>query len=47
MKLRSSLTLFEAAEPFPPIDNVLQHFFNGKRDPATQQMLGVSAKATD
>ena len=46
MKLRSSLTLFEAAEPSPLIDKVLQRFFNGERDAATQQILSASAKAT-
>ena len=47
MKLRSSLTLFEAAELSPMIDDVLKRFFNGKRDPATQQMLSASSNATD
>ncbi|MFD1106184.1 DUF1810 domain-containing protein [Sphingobium olei] len=47
MKLRSSLTLFEAAEPSPMIDDVLNRFFNGKRDTATQQMLTLSAKTMD
>lgn len=47
MKLRSSLTLFEAAEPSPMIDEVLHRFFNGERDAATQQMLSASNNATD
>ncbi|MEC3950163.1 DUF1810 domain-containing protein [Sphingobium sp. HWE2-09] len=46
MKLRSSLTLFEAAEPSQLIDNVLHRFFNGGRDAATQQMLSASKNAT-
>ena len=47
MKLSSSLTLFEAAEPSPLIHNVLHRFFKGARDAATQQMLSASDNATD
>lgn len=47
MKLRSSLTLFEAAEASPVIDQVLQCFFAGERDHATQRMLAAFTKATD
>jgi uncharacterized protein (DUF1810 family) len=47
MKLRSSLTLFEAAEALPVIDAVLQRFFAGERDNATQQMLAASHKTSD
>ena len=39
MKLRSSLTLFEAAAPDPLFADALDCWFGGKRDPATQQML--------
>lgn len=47
MKLRSSLTLFEAAEGGPAIGNVLERCFAGERDGATQRKLGDFAKATD
>lgn len=47
MKLRSSLTLFEAAKASPVIDQVLQCLFAGARDHATQRMLAASTKATD
>jgi uncharacterized protein (DUF1810 family) len=47
MKLRSSLTLFEAVEASPVIDQLLQCLFAGARDPATQRMLAASIKATD
>ena len=39
MKLRSSLTLFEAAAPDPLFASALDRWFEGKPDPATQQML--------
>ena len=39
MKLRSSLTLFEAAEPLPIFAAALDRWFRGERDPVTQQML--------
>lgn len=39
MKLRSSLTLFEAATPDPLFASALDRRFGGVRDPATQQML--------
>ncbi|UZW54873.1 DUF1810 domain-containing protein [Sphingobium sp. JS3065] len=39
IKLRSSLTLFEAAEPCPLFAGALDRWFNGERDPATLQML--------
>lgn len=39
MKLRSSLTLFEAAAPDPLFASALDRWFDGVRDPATQQML--------
>ncbi|WP_454888790.1 DUF1810 family protein [Sphingobium indicum] len=41
MKLRSSLTLFEAAEPCPLVAGALDRWFDGKRDPATLQMLAA------
>ena len=47
MKLRSSLTLFEAAAPSPLIDRILSRFFNADRDAATQQMLSAANNATD
>ena len=47
MKLRSSLTLFEAAAPSPLIDKILSRFFNADRDAATQQMLSAANNATD
>ncbi|GFZ93934.1 DUF1810 domain-containing protein [Sphingobium fuliginis] len=40
MKLRSSLTLFEAVEPLPIFATALDRWFQGERDPVTQQMLG-------
>jgi uncharacterized protein (DUF1810 family) len=43
-KLRSSMTLFELAAPDPeeaePFARVLEHFFDGRRDDATTEMLG-------
>ena len=39
MKLRSSLTLFEAAEPLPIVAAALDCWFWGEGDPVTQQML--------
>jgi len=39
MKLRSSLTLFEAATPSPLFAEALDRWFSGERDPATRQML--------
>lgn len=39
MKLRSSLTLFEAASPEPLFSAALDRWFGGERDAATQQML--------
>jgi uncharacterized protein (DUF1810 family) len=43
-KLRSSMTLFELAAPGPeeaePFARVLEHFFDGRRDDATTEMLG-------
>lgn len=41
MKLRSSLTLFEAAIPSPLFTEALDRWFPGERDPATRQMLGA------
>lgn len=45
VKLRSSMTLFErAADAGSPaaqtFASVLEHYFGGERDPATQQLLG-------
>lgn len=39
MKLRSSLTLFEAALPDPLFADVLDRWFSGERDPATRRLL--------
>lgn len=39
MKLRSSLTLFEAAFPAPSFADVLDRWFCGERDPATRRLL--------
>ncbi|PNQ04009.1 DUF1810 domain-containing protein [Sphingobium sp. SA916] len=39
MKLRSSLTLFEAAAPSPLFAAALDRWFSGERDPATRQIL--------
>ena len=39
MKLRSSLTLFEAAEPLPMLAAALDRWFQGERDPLTRQLL--------
>lgn len=40
MKLRSSLTLFEAAGFSERFSAALDHWFNGERDTATLQLLG-------
>ncbi|BAK67597.1 hypothetical protein SLG_29220 [Sphingobium sp. SYK-6] len=42
MKLRSSLTLFEAVRPDPSIAAVLDRWFGGVRDPLTLRLLGIS-----
>lgn len=39
MKLRSSLTLFEAARPAPLLAAALERWFGGERDPATLRAL--------
>ncbi|KMS58308.1 DUF1810 domain-containing protein [Sphingobium cupriresistens] len=39
MKLRSSLTLFEAADLIPVIGAALDRWFSGDRDPATIEIL--------
>lgn len=41
LKLRSSLTLFEAAEPGPLLAAAIDRWFGGMRDQATLGMLGV------
>ncbi|KFG88399.1 hypothetical protein BV98_003799 [Sphingobium herbicidovorans NBRC 16415] len=41
MKLRSSLTLFEAAAPEPLFASSLDRWFGGVRDPATQHVLAL------
>lgn len=40
MKLRSSLTLFEAPKPLPLFDAALERWFDGERDKATLHGLG-------
>lgn len=39
LKLRSSLTLFDRADPEGPFRTALDHFFAGERDPATLRLL--------
>ena len=39
LKLRSSLTLFEQAEPWPPFNAALTGFFGGQRDEHTLALL--------
>ena len=39
MKLRSSLTLFEAARTSPLLDDALERWFNGERDASTLHLL--------
>jgi uncharacterized protein (DUF1810 family) len=41
MKLRSSLTLFEAAEPLPIFGDALDSLFRGERDPVTLRLLAA------
>ena len=41
MKLRSSLTLFEAAEPDPLVASAIDRWFGGERDVATIKLLGI------
>ncbi|WP_375422802.1 DUF1810 domain-containing protein [uncultured Friedmanniella sp.] len=41
LKLCSSMTLFEAADPAEPVfDEVLERYFVGRRDPETLRLLG-------
>lgn len=43
MKLRSSMTLFEAANPGGPVfRQVLERYFAGARDPRTLKILGLT-----
>ncbi len=42
IKLRSSMTLFDAAAPDPLFAAVLDAFFGGTRDPATLRLLAES-----
>lgn len=46
MKLRSSLTLFEAAEPAPLFAAAIDRWFKGQRDEATMQMLSSQAASS-
>jgi uncharacterized protein (DUF1810 family) len=46
MKLRSSMTLFERADPGEPVfAEVLDQYFGGLRDAATERLLDVSDPA--
>lgn len=40
LKLRSSMTLFDALEPGAVFGRVLERYYGGVRDPATLSMLG-------
>ena len=42
LKLRSSMTLFDAVACEDGFDRVLAHFYGGKRDPATGTLLAAS-----
>jgi uncharacterized protein (DUF1810 family) len=42
LKLRSSLTLFDAVEPNGPFAHGLEAFFGGERDPRTLALLNAS-----
>ena len=42
MKLRSSMTLFDAASPNNIFAQVLDVFFNGERDPMTLKLLAMN-----
>ena len=41
IKLRSSLTLFEAAKPDPLFASAIDRWFGGERDAATIKLLGI------
>lgn len=43
LKLRSSLTLFEAARPLALFEEALQRWFGGSADPETLRLLGERA----
>ncbi|WP_369052414.1 DUF1810 domain-containing protein [Kineococcus terrestris] len=44
LKLRSSMTLFAAADPGEPVfEQVLQKFYGGRRDPLTERALADRA----
>lgn len=45
MKLRSSLTLFEAARPLALFERALAHWFGGAADPVTLRLLDLNAAA--
>ncbi len=45
LKLRSSLTLFEAAKPQPLFAAAIERWFAAERDPATLSLLSASATA--
>jgi len=42
MKLKSSLTLFEAVRPSPLLAAALDRWFDGERDDRTLRLLGNS-----
>jgi uncharacterized protein (DUF1810 family) len=46
MKLRSAMTLFRHASPDEPVfRQVLDHYFGGAGDPATERLLSQAARA--
>jgi uncharacterized protein (DUF1810 family) len=47
LKLRSSMTLFLRADPTEPVfQRVLDAYYDGQPDPATDRLLGLSAGGT-
>ena len=48
MKVRSSMTLFAAADPAEPLfPRVLERFYDGLADPATERLLGGQGHGSD
>lgn len=47
MKLKSSMTLFEAVSGEPVFGRVLDKFFDGRRDPYTLDFLNQETKTSD
>lgn len=46
MKLRSSMTLFDAVEPNSIFSKVLDKFYGGKKDSRTLKILGLAAEVS-